>query len=121
MATNEAKTRRDLMLGVSSSGAPENLSAGQTAVDSSPVIPSGTTIRISKFGAGASASALVALQWGSGSTWETIRAYGLNGQSFGEAIDREFVGDGAKRLRVLRQNIWTGAAPVFVWVEAFQL
>jgi hypothetical protein len=55
------------------------------------------------------------LEWGSGSTFQLIRVCLENNQF---TINRDFVGDGVKRLRVVRDNKSPTVKNMTYWVEA---
>lgn len=117
----------NLFLGADASGSPETISAGGTQVDNiGPVIPSGQRIRIARFGGSDAGSdgapSLVALQWGAAGTWETLRVFAMRGAAFSERIMRDLVGDGTKRLRIIRKNqSTTEAKSIFAWIEGYQI
>ena len=80
------------------------VNAGQTNLRLSPIIANGVKIKIKKFGCFVRSkpeNGIVALQWGSGSSFDTIRA--ISG-IFELEINKIFVGDGVKRFRLVRIN-----------------
>lgn len=80
------------------------VAANTTNTRLSPIVPAGTEVTIKKFGCFVRAStekAIVAIQWGSGGSFQTIRA--ISGV-FELNINRVFIGDGVKRFRIVRIN-----------------
>jgi hypothetical protein len=101
-----------------------SVAAGATDLQLSPVIAVGKTVKIINFGGfdpniGDSKDGIIALQWGSGTTWKTIRAGG--GATFDFKMDKDFVGDGVSRFRLARQNKSASAKPLIVWLYAVVL
>jgi hypothetical protein len=89
-------------------------------------IPVGTIARIVRFGGtdvpkGDAKGVVIALFWGSGGTWQLVRAAGLMGNVVDFEINRDFVGDGTKQFKVRRQNLSTSAKPIPVWLEGFKI
>lgn len=87
------------------------------------IIASGKVVRMKRFGCaiidtiGNLAEGYVAVQWGSGGSWTTIRACKQIFE-FTE-INREFTGDGAKRFRIVGLNGSTlGTRIISYWFEA---
>jgi hypothetical protein len=96
---------------------------GATVTDMTSIIPNGKTVKINKFGGYERLLSLntgiIALQFGSGAAWTTLRAGG--GGTFEFPIDRTFDGDGAKRFRVVRINkdpVGSVAKEMVAWIEA---
>lgn len=84
-----------------------------TDIKESKIIPNGKKVTLQSFGGSSYGEDFLALQWGSESTWETVRSfYGTLNLHF----KKDFVGDGAKRFRLIRYS--SGSRRVFVWVEA---
>lgn len=91
-----------------------------TTVDMTPVIPSGKVVTIKKFGGfdpavGDNKDSIIALQWGSGTTWTTIKA---GGKCFEFDMQRDFIGDGSKRFRLVRVNRSAQIKIIVAWLEA---
>ena len=88
----------------------------------SAIVPTGQVVFLKSFGgsdvknAGNDPDSIIAIQWGSGVSWTTIRAG--SGQFFETTVGAEFVGDGVKRFRLVRQNRASAAHPIGAWVTA---
>lgn len=101
---------------------------GATATDNSAIVPAGKTVRLVRFGGyersiSANTTGIIALQWGQGAAWETIRVGG-GPTPFDFILNRTFIGDGAKRFRIVRQNrdpALSAAKEMVAWVEAVVL
>jgi hypothetical protein len=91
----------------------------------SPVVPDGQTWHVGKFGGGAVAAALVALQVRTATgpdVWQTIRA--VFGPGHGELdVNRDYVGDagGVLRFRVVRQEKSGTPQPIVCWLEGYKV
>lgn len=101
-----------------------SVASGATDLQLSPIIPIEKTVRILSFGGfdpniGDNKSSIIALQWGSGPDWKTIRAGGDG--TFEFVLNKDFVGDGTKRFRLARQNKSASAKPLIVWLYAVVL
>lgn len=95
------------------------VAASTIDVDQLPIIPNGISVNLMTFGGTVpkpDAGSYVAIQWGSGAAWETIRA--ISG-TFEFTIEKEFVGNGVKRFRVVRENKEVSAHRMFAWAEGF--
>ncbi len=94
------------------------ISASTTDVNLTPIIPNGVTVRIQVFGGSdlGQAGNYYALQWGSASTWQTIRAAG---GTIEIPLNRAFKGDGVKRFRVIRVNEQASPKRIVVWVQGY--
>lgn len=108
-----SKTKHSLMYDSS-------IAAGVTDVQTTPSIPVGKKVRLQSFGGfdpsiGDGIDSMIAIQWGAGTTWQTIRA---GGKVFEFQIGRDFLGDGAKRFRLVRQNKSASAKIIVAWLEA---
>lgn len=89
-------------------------------------VPTGKEIRVIRFGAsevgaGDGVASTIALQWGSGGTWETVRGVGLASVGFQCDVARTFTGDGAKKFRIVRINHSGAAKDVIAWVDGYQV
>ena len=89
-------------------------------VQETPVIPTGKIVTLKKFGGfdpriGDYIDSIIALRWGSGGSWTTIRA---GGQMFDLDLSIDFVGDGAKKFQIVRQNKSVVSKVIIAWVEA---
>jgi hypothetical protein len=101
----------------------DEVAASATDIQSSAVVPNGKTVRVNKFGGSDrptdGVGSWIVLQWGSGSTWDTIRAGSWG--SFCFEVKRDFLGDGTKRLRLVRQNKSSTDKELFAFIEAVLL
>jgi hypothetical protein len=100
---------------------------GATDISLGTVIPNGETVRLLKFGGYerllSSNTGIIALQIGSGGTWQTIRAGG-GGTPFEFELNKNYVGDGVKRFRLVLQNKDPAGGPakeMVAWIEAIVL
>lgn len=100
------------------------IAAGATDVHLFEIIPDGTRVKVVKFGGYERvtivATGLIILQWGSNAGgWETIRAGG-GPSPFEFLVNREFVGNGVKRFRIVRQNKdLLGSKEMAAWAEVY--
>lgn len=96
------------------------VNANTTDLRLSPIVPNGQLVVVKRFGCAVRANpgdALVAIQWGSGGTFTTIR--GLTGV-FELTINRAFTGDGVKRFRLVRINKTAlSAFEIAAWYDIF--
>lgn len=101
---------------------------GATAISESAIVAAGKTVRLMRFGGyersmSANTTGIIALQWGQGASWETIRAGG-GSTPFDFVLNRTFIGDGSKKFRLVRQNRdpgGTAAKEMVAWIEAVVL
>lgn len=103
----------------------ENTGAGVQTVKASPIIPNGKIWVVSLFGAadidlGDNMSSYYVLQWGSGATFEDIRILALTGATQEVKLNKEFVGDGVKFLRVIMKNNSGSAKDLAFWYNAYE-
>ena len=75
----------------------------------SGVVPSGRTVRLLNFGGyevmvNDGLTGIIALQWGNGTTWKTVRAGGGGFFDINFLKGKDFLGDGVKQFRLVRQN-----------------
>ncbi len=101
--------------------ADDTVSANTTDTLDGPVLASGDTARILRFGGAvakndADNDNIFAVQWGdTGGGFKTIRAFP---NFFDFELFKEFDGDGVKHFRLIRQNNNTGPAKQMVaWLE----
>ena len=101
----------------------DNVAASSTAIDElGTPIPDGETWRVLEFGgsemgAGDNVASSIALQVADdGTTWKTVRGFGVVSACCHNAIDRDFVGDGTRKLRVIRQNNTASAKKIVAWI-----
>ena len=66
---------------------------------------------------GDSKSSVWVLQWGSGTSWETIKILSLTGNTKNLELDRVFEGDGVKKFRVIRRNYSSTNKELAFWIE----
>ncbi len=98
-----------------------SVGANDTDLQTSAIIPAGKTVRILNFGGfdpliGDGRHAIIALQWGNGTGWKTIRAGG--GGVFDFNLAKDFVGNGANRFRLARSNKSASAKVLLCWLYA---
>lgn len=99
------------------------VSANGTEVWISPVVPDGQTWHVTRFGGAAIDLALIALQVRtetSPDVWTTLRAVMPRGQGEFE-VNRDYVGDGTVRFRVVRQEKSGQAQAVIFWLEGYRV
>lgn len=92
-----------------------------TVTDLGPIIPNGKTVRLTSFGGydpvgSDGIGGIISLQWGSATNWLTIRAGGFGTFDFEWEKGIEFIGDGAKRFRIVRQNRSSVAKVMVAWL-----
>lgn len=98
----------------------DEVTAGGTAVETFPIIPSGIMLTLKMFGGadlaiGDGIDSWAALQWGSGATWETVR---VGTKMWNLHMKHDFLGDGTKRFRLVRKNESTTDKKIVVWIES---
>lgn len=100
---------------------------GATSITEGAIVPLNKKVRVLKFGGYerllSSNTGIIALQWGTAATWETIRVLG-GGTPVELILNLEFIGDGAKRFRIVRQNrdpALSAAKEMVAWAEVFVL
>lgn len=101
--------------------ADSTIAAATTNTQETSVPPGGLGLFIVRFGyadpVDAGLGGIIALQWGSGASWQTVRV-GTSGS--GEyLINTQLPTDGTKRLRLVRQNRGVTAKPMAAWLEAY--
>lgn len=100
------------------------LGAGATDTTDIGPIPNGKRFIIKEFGAGSgidtdNKSGQYLLQWGTVGSFVDIRAIVITGNTVSLPINREFVGDGSKFLRITRVNPSATPKRCPVWVVAY--
>jgi len=98
-----------------------NVAANATDIVSGDIIEADKTVRISSFGGfdpniGDNKASIIAIQYGSGTSWKTIRAGGDGTFDFKMNIDVK--GDGSKRFRLVRKNNSATPKPLICWLFA---
>ena len=90
--------------------------ANQSEGTVSPVLPAGKWVQINEYGGSAPNLAdMFMIQWGSNAAgWQTIRAWYHQGNFTKE---RELIGDGNSKIRLMRYNSTGDAKPIFMWCE----
>jgi len=97
----------------------DSIAAGGQDVHTLPLVPTGQSWRLAKFGGGAVEKAAIALQANLGGTWTTVRLIvAPDGDEF--QVDRDFTGDGTLRFRIVRQNKHTAPQDVVAWLEGYR-
>ena len=91
-----------------------------------PVIPNGEVWRITRFGgsevgSGDGKASIIGLQLFDGTAWQTVRGFGVVSTGVEVDLARDIRGDGAKKLRVVRQNKSASAKQIIAWVEGFRV
>lgn len=98
-----------------------SVGASSSLIDLGEIIPSGAVARLSNFGGydpigSDGVGSIISLQWGSGNSWLTIRVGGLGSFDFNWEKGVDFIGDGTKRFRIVRQNRSSVAKVISVWM-----
>ncbi len=88
-----------------------------------PAIDNGKNLVLRKFGAidinnGDNKSSVYILQWGSGTSFQTIRVLSLTGDTKELDFKKELKGNGTKHVRVKVQNSSAVEKAMAFWVEA---
>jgi|SRR3990172_7764380 len=98
------------------------LNGTETLIKLTDPIPAGLTVVIREFGgvvvASNSKEGYVKLQWGSDvptPVWQTIRA---GTGFFNLHLNKDFVGDGVKRFRIIRENKASQKQVIVAWLDA---
>jgi len=74
---------------------------GTSSITQTAIVPSGRNVNIQQFNGSCDPGDYISLQWGAGATWQTIMAsYG----NFKFGMNETLLGDGSKRIRVVRYN-----------------
>lgn len=102
------------------------LAAGATDNTDSVPIPAGRKFMIKEFGACGiidtdNKSSLYLLQWGTVGSFEDIRAISATGDTITLQVNKQFIGDGVKFLRITRQNPSATAKRCPFWVVAYDI
>lgn len=103
-----------------------SVNAGTNDIQQSGVIPAGKVVRLMNFGgfdpiSSDGVSSILILQWGSGTTWTTVRAGGNGFFNIDWPKGKDFIGDGVKRFRLARQNKSSSNKSLVVWLYALIL
>ena len=90
-----------------------------------PAIPNNEVWRVTRFGGsevgtGDGKASVIVLQLGDGSSWQTIRGFGVVSGGAEVELSRDIRGDGTKKLRVVRQNKSAAAKQIIAWLEGFK-
>lgn len=97
-----------------------NVSASSLDIDLSAIIPNGQTVTLKVFGGAIPfqvSGSYIAIQWGDNSGgWNTIRAITREAEYL---INREFIGNGVRRFRIVRNNTDIQARAMVAWIEGF--
>jgi hypothetical protein len=101
----------------------DNVAGLTDDVTQSGIVATGKTVKILRFGGvdpkiADALDSVVLLQWGSGATWKTIRA---GTDTFDFEVNQDFVGDGTKRVRVVRANRSALSKQIIFWIEGLIL
>ena len=108
------KTKHEVMIDSS-------IGASASLAELGEIIPTGKIARLSNFGGydpigSDGVGAIISLQWGSGNSWLTIRVGGFGSFDFNWEKGVDFIGDGTKRFRIVRQNRSSVAKVISVWM-----
>jgi len=100
------------------------LAAGATDTTDSAVIPNGRKLTVTKFGAGDinlgdNKSTAYLLQWGTVGSFIELAALAFTGSTDELPVDVTVVGNGAKFLRITRQNNSASAKRCPVWIKGY--
>jgi hypothetical protein len=100
------------------------LAAGAVDVTDSAPIANGKTITVTKFGGGDinlgdNKSSAYLLQWGIVGSFIELGALAFTGNTNEIAIDEQLVGNGAKFIRITRQNNSASIKRCPVWVKGY--
>jgi len=96
------------------------IGSGDTDLKLSPIIPNGKRVTLKVFGGctpqiNNDDTPIIVVQWGSGTTWQSIRA---GCKMFNFELNRDFLGDGVKRFRLIRENGHvTGSNIIIAWLD----
>jgi len=99
----------------------DDVTSGATDITIHPsAIPNNKIARITRFGGACpldsdGIESLILVQWGSGGSWKTIRAF--SSSSADMIMDKEFVGDGSDTFRLIRVNRSATTKPMVAWLE----
>ena len=91
-----------------------------------PVVPNNEVWRVTRFGGsevgtGDGKASVIVLQLWDGSTWQTIRGFGVVSTVAEVELSRDIRGDGTRKLRVVRQNRSAAAKQIIAWLEGFKV
>jgi hypothetical protein len=95
-----------------------SVNAGVTDIIATQIIPAGRSVKLRTFGGcipNNPDGSFIALQWGSGSSWATIRVI-VQEQEF--SLMKEFIGDNNKLFRVVRYNGGSSPKKIVAWYNA---
>jgi len=101
-----------------------NVNAGATVnLDGSPILNGKKLIMIKAGGAdinmGDNKSSAYLVQWGIVGNFEEIIVFALTGNTVEIIINREFIGDGIKFMRITRQNNSSTTKRLPFWLHAY--
>lgn len=96
-----------------------NVNANATDIQNSAAVPSGRVARVIRVGGFEPSGGFIAIQWGSGGTFVTVRA---GSGSFNMELNHEFTGDGVKFFRLVRKNgNALAATQIVAWADIIVL
>ncbi len=92
--------------------------ANTVDMNQTAVVGNGVTVRVQVFGGSdlGQTGNYYALQWGSGTSWKTIRAAG---GTIELSLNKAFKGDGIKRFRIIRSNEQSVPKRITVWLHGY--
>ncbi len=91
-----------------------------------PIIPNGEVWRVTRFGGsevgtGDGKASVIALQLWDGTAWQTVRGFGVVSAVAEVELARDMLGDGTRKLRIVRQNKSAAAKQIIAWLEGFKV
>lgn len=103
------------------------VNAGITETQLAPIIPVGKTVRLMNFGGfdpitSDGVSGIISLQYGNATDgWKLIRCGGNGFFNIQWEKGKDFIGDGTKRFRIVRQNKSSNIKNIAAWVIALKI
>ena len=100
----------------------DSVAANSTDIWAAPDIPTDEVWHFTKFGGSALEKAVIALQIRTATgpdVWTTLRAVIGPGQ-FEFSINRDYVGDGVVKFRIVRQEKSGSAQGIIAWAEGYK-
>jgi len=105
-----------------------NVTAGASEISiiGNGPIPNGETWRIVKFGgsevgSGDGVASVIAIQEDNGSGWKTIRGFGIVSNCSEIEIGRDFIGNGTRKIRIIRQNKSGASKQIIAWIMGVKI
>jgi len=103
-----------------------SVAASSQDIQELPVIPNGEVWRVTRFGGsevgtGDGKASVIALQIYDGTSWQTIRGFGVVSTAVEVELARDVRGDGTRKLRIIRQNKSATAKQIIAWLEGYRV